>query len=96
MKIEPSTTSLATPAKPRAHASTATAPSSAAADDASVALHLQQAGGLDASSAPFDSQRVAEIRQAIAEGRFQVDTEKIADRLINDVREQLAQSRPPA
>ena len=84
------------PAKPRSQASSATPPSSAAADDASVALHLQQAGGLDASSAPFDSQRVAEIRQAIAEGRFQVDTEKIAERLINDVRDQLAKNRPPA
>lgn len=96
MKIESSTPSSATPAKPRSQAASATPPSSPAADDASVALHLQQAGGLGASSAPFDTQRIAEIRQAIAEGRFQVDAEKIADRLINDVRDQLAKNRPPA
>jgi negative regulator of flagellin synthesis FlgM len=42
-----------------------------------------------------DPARIAEIKQAIAEGRFQVDAEKVADRLIESVRELLAsQSRP--
>ncbi|HCX32940.1 MAG TPA: flagellar biosynthesis anti-sigma factor FlgM [Rhodocyclaceae bacterium] len=37
-----------------------------------------------------DPARVAEIRQAIAEGRFRVDAEKVADGLIESVRQMLA------
>lgn len=59
-------------------------------------MHLQQAGGLGATTAPFDSQRVAEIRQAIAEGRFQIDADKIAGRLLDSVRDMLAKDRPAA
>ncbi len=36
------------------------------------------------SSADFDSAKVESIRQAIREGRFSVNAEKIADRLIAD------------
>lgn len=38
----------------------------------------------------FSAARVAEIRQAITEGRFQVNPEKIADGLLQSVREFLA------
>lgn len=41
------------------------------------------------SEAAFNSQKVAEIRQAISEGRFQINPERIADGLINSVREML-------
>lgn len=41
----------------------------------------------------FNAAKVAEIRQAIAEGRFQINAEKIADGLIASVREMLAQNR---
>ncbi len=41
------------------------------------------------SSADFDTARVAEIRQAISEGRYQVNTGKIADGLIDSVRDLL-------
>lgn len=37
--------------------------------------------------APLDASRVSAISQAIREGRFQVDAEKIADKLIDSVRE---------
>lgn len=94
MKIDSSIPSPVIPAKARSQ--TATAAKSPAAGGEPVALHLQQTEGLGASSAPFDSQRVAEIRQAIAEGRFQIDAEKIADRLISEVRELLAKDRPTA
>ncbi|WP_025916166.1 flagellar biosynthesis anti-sigma factor FlgM [Herminiimonas sp. CN] len=40
-------------------------------------------------SADFDTARVAEIRQAISEGRYQVDTGKIADGLLDTVRDLL-------
>ena len=36
-----------------------------------------------------DQARVDEIRQAISEGRFQVDTNRIADGLLDSVREML-------
>jgi negative regulator of flagellin synthesis FlgM len=35
----------------------------------------------------FNAARVAEIRQAMAEGRFQINPEKIADGLIDSVRD---------
>lgn len=96
MKIDSSIPSPVIPAKARSQTAATTAAKSPAADGAPVALHLQQTEGLGASSAPFNSQRVAEIRQAIAEGRFQIDANKIADRLINDVRDLLAKERPTA
>ena len=37
----------------------------------------------------FDSARVEEIKQAISEGRFAVNTEKVADRLLESVRDLL-------
>ena len=45
------------------------------------------------SSAPFDASRVGEIKQAISEGRFTINAEVIADRLIASARE-LIDSRP--
>ncbi len=98
MKISSSIPSPATPLKARnqAASSAATTPASAAAGDASVSMHLQQTSALGAATAPFDSQRVAEIRQAIAEGHFKIDAEKIASRLIDDVRDLLAKDRPTA
>jgi negative regulator of flagellin synthesis FlgM len=63
-------------------------PAVSTASEVSVASHLQT-GGMTAAEAPFDSQRVAEIRQAIIEGRFQVNADKIADTLLTGVRELL-------
>ena len=62
------------------------APAAAPASEASVASHVQTADSVSSAEAPFDSQRVAEIRQAIAEGRFQVNPGKIADKLLSEVR----------
>jgi negative regulator of flagellin synthesis FlgM len=36
---------------------------------------------------PFNSTRVAEIKRALAEGRFDIDSEIVADRLIDATRE---------
>lgn len=102
MKINSSIPSPATPLKARDQAASsasnaATTPASSATGDASVAMHhLQPTATLGAAAAPFDSQRVAEIRQAIVEGHFQIDAEKIASRLIDDVRDLLAKDRPTA
>ena len=44
------------------------------------------------SDAPVDTQRVAEIKQAIAEGRFKINPERIADGLLSSVRDLLAKN----
>ena len=58
-----------------------------------VSAALSSVGGTEAA---FNSQKVAEIRQAISEGRFQINPERIADGLISSVREMLDQNRRPA
>ena len=40
-------------------------------------------------TAVVDTKRVAEIKQAIAEGRFSINPEKIADGLLDNVRQML-------
>lgn len=91
MKITPrNTTGATSPASPTKtavqEASLAPTTASAPVSEASVASHVQIAGSVSSAEAPFDSQRVAEIRQAIAEGRFQVNPEKIATKLLSEVR----------
>lgn len=59
-------------------------------DISSLSSRLQEVG---AGEAPVDIQRVAEIKQAIAEGHFQINPERIADGLLASVREMLAARR---
>jgi len=55
-----------------------------------VALNnLQQLEGTLAGVSEVDSAKVGEIKQAISEGRFRVDPEKVADGLIQSVRDML-------
>jgi negative regulator of flagellin synthesis FlgM len=51
-----------------------------------------QALGARKSSSSFDAQKVQNIRTAIAEGRFEVNVDKVADSLISSVAD-LIQSR---
>ena len=51
-----------------------------------------QTRGMQASSESFDAKKVQEIKTAIAEGRFQINIEKVADSLISTARD-LIQSR---
>jgi len=44
----------------------------------------------------FDQKRVDEIKQAISEGRFKVDSGAVADKLIENVREMLTGRTRPA
>lgn len=88
----PNATSLRT-AEPRAAAANvaATLPAGEAATVVSVALH-----SVAGTEAAFNAQKVAEIRQAMSEGRFEINPERIADGLLNSVREMLEQNRRPA
>nr|WP_283101666.1 flagellar biosynthesis anti-sigma factor FlgM [Halomonas populi] len=49
--------------------------------------HLSQSGAN--SSQDIDSARVEEIRQAISEGRLEIHAERIADGLLNSIRDML-------
>ncbi|HEU0277675.1 MAG TPA: flagellar biosynthesis anti-sigma factor FlgM [Rhodanobacteraceae bacterium] len=53
---------------------------------AQPSTHLSHLGSGDASQ-DIDQARVAEVRQAIADGSLKVDTNRIADRLIASVRD---------
>lgn len=62
---------------------------SQAANPASVA-HLSNRS--QDTTQDIDTARVAEIRQAISEGRLEIDSERIADGLIDSVRDLLGKS----
>lgn len=82
--------------KTRQARSTATAASSSSSevDLSSVAAKLQEVERALGNVPVVDADRVAEIKQAIAEGRFKVDSDKVADSLITSVKQMLAaQSR---
>lgn len=57
-----------------------------------LSARLQEISGGDTASV-VDTARVAEIRQAIAEGHFKVNPERIADGLLDSVRQMLTASR---
>lgn len=94
MKIDssiPSSTSLPKTQPKKAAGSPASVPASSAnVGDASSVRSAEP------TPAPFDSKRVEEIRQAVADGRLQIDADKIAGRLLDGVQELLAKNRPAA
>jgi len=55
-----------------------------------LSARLQQIEGSLAASPAVNSDRVAEIRQAIAQGSFKIDPSRIADGLIDSVRQMLS------
>jgi len=81
--------------RPRPVSGAATRP--AAGGDAQVALsslssRMQEIATNTSASPMVDAKRVSEIKQAISEGRFQIDPERIADGLLNSVRQMLAKN----
>lgn len=85
--IKPTITPATTSAKPK--------PAVDKGDSAAEVRLSALAGQLQTGDAepPVNSVRVAEIRQAIAEGRFTIDTGAIADSLITTARELVAAQR---
>ncbi len=58
----------------------------------SLSARLQDAGA-SADTPVVDAARVAEIKQAISEGRFHINPERIADNLIASVRDMLSRQQ---
>ncbi len=56
----------------------------------SLSARMQEAEAALANVPVADASRIAEIKQAMAEGRFQVDAGKVADGLIESVREMIS------
>jgi negative regulator of flagellin synthesis FlgM len=54
-----------------------------------------QAQALDGGGEIVDAAKVAEIKQAISEGRFKINPDVVADRLLEDVKE-LIQTKQPS
>jgi len=76
-------------ARTRGSVSKATNSAAAEVHLSELATHLQSSGDAPA----FDASRVAEIKQAIAEGRFTINAEAVADRLIESASELIASQR---
>lgn len=99
MKINsaiPSVGSAPESGRPRGPAATSPRPeanSGERVDISSLSARLLEVG---ANDAPANVQRIAEIKQAIAEGRFQINPERIADSLLASVRDMLGQAKKPA
>jgi negative regulator of flagellin synthesis FlgM len=88
VKIDQNVIALKSAAAPDSPARTrgAAAPAAATAPVASVTPRL-------APAADFDAARVAQIREAIAAGRYQVDASRIADGLLDHVQELLGRKQ---
>ena len=58
-----------------------------ASDSVQISPQLQALSGQLTQTGVFDSKKVAEIKAAIASGQFQVNAERVADGLMDTVRD---------
>lgn len=94
MKIDSALKSLTAPSTGEPKARAQNGPATPAGDKvqlSSLSSTLQKAEASIANTPVVDRARVDEIRQAISEGRFKVDPERIADGLLDSVRELLGE-----
>lgn len=61
------------------------APATPETDSVHLSSQLQSLTQLAGNTPPFDAKKVEEIKAAIAEGRFKVDPEKVANGLLDTV-----------
>lgn len=87
MKIDALNSSLPPAATGKTKAPAARASEKPAATDADVTLSAASSSLAASTSDAASTARVQEIRQAIAEGRFQINAGAIADGLIESARE---------
>lgn len=92
MKINSSTPSAVSLTPTRQQRPAGPAAAAGTTGESAVAT-LNHSQALEQTGAPVDSERVAEIRQAIADGKLQINAERIADRLIQGARDQFAKGR---
>lgn len=59
----------------------------------SSSAQLQDAGSVMSDTPTVNASQVAEIKQAISEGRFKINADRIADGLLQDVRDLLSRQR---
>lgn len=81
------------PRSPSAKPAAGTAPSSTSVHLGAASVQLQSLGNSVASASGVDMEKVAAIKQAISEGRFQVNHGAVADRLIDSVKEMISVSQ---
>jgi negative regulator of flagellin synthesis FlgM len=84
------------PGKAKQTASSVRKPATAGSEQvdlSSLSASLQEASAAIADTPVIDVARVAEIKQAISEGRFQINPERIADGLLDSVRQMLARQQ---
>ncbi len=91
VKIDSTTTTASTVSETRNRTTIAQPAAGAAAEVHLSALAAQLQAPAEAPT--FDAGRVAEIRQAISEGRFTINTGAIADRLIASASELVGSQR---
>ena len=84
----------------RAPAARTTGNKTGAAETGGTSVHLgtttaqlRSIEGSIANTPVVDAKKIAEIKQAITEGRFQVNSEVVADRLISTVKELITASQ---
>jgi negative regulator of flagellin synthesis FlgM len=90
--IKPVTTGAVSGGSARPGKGAASAPSSGGGDRVELSPLSSQLQAIESSMADtpiVDSARVAEIKQAIAEGRFKVNPDVVADHLLQTARELL-------
>lgn len=99
MKIDTSLipgSTVATETRPRAQPAAKKQTAATDVQISDLSTHLQAIEGSTADTSPVNSSRVAEIKQAIAEGRFTINSSAIADRLIGTAVELLQNNRRKA
>lgn len=90
MKVDNSLTPLVgTPIKPAKAGSSGSTSTASAAPQDNVQLG-SFSSKVEGGAPPFDSARIDAIKQAISEGRFKINPEKIADSLIASAKELVA------
>ena len=102
MKIENSTPLLAAATgaiksgEAKSTQSVATQPQESTVALSPLSTRMQEISSGMARNSTFDSHRLAEIKQAISEGKMKVDVSKIASGLVDSVRLMLSQAQEPA
>lgn len=86
-QLQNATTNTAANARQAEKAAATAAP--AQTDSVRLSSQAQGASGASAANQVFDAKKVERIKMAIADGQFQVNSERIADGLLDTVRDLL-------